>query len=58
MTNGITPRRWFTHANPALAALVCEAIGENVLDDLECIKAISRRFADDRETHAPQVRRA
>ena len=46
MTNGITPRRWFTHANPKLAEIVCEAIGSNVLDDLEHITAFER-YADD-----------
>ena len=46
MTNGITPRRWFTHANPKLADLVCEAIGTSVLDDLENITAFAK-FADD-----------
>jgi starch phosphorylase len=46
MTNGITPRRWFTHANPKLAEIVCEAIGSSVLDDLEHITAFEK-YADD-----------
>ncbi|MDB5571713.1 MAG: glgP [Hyphomicrobiales bacterium] len=46
MTNGITPRRWFTHANPGLATLVRDCIGDAVLDDLEKISAFDR-FADD-----------
>ncbi|MDF2119591.1 glycogen/starch/alpha-glucan phosphorylase [Roseiarcaceae bacterium H3SJ34-1] len=49
MTNGITPRRWFTHANPKLAGLVCDAIGPGVLDDLENITAFER-YADDPAT--------
>ncbi|MFN8830835.1 MAG: glycogen/starch/alpha-glucan phosphorylase [Labrys sp. (in: a-proteobacteria)] len=32
-TNGITPRRWLNGANPGLAALVREAIGDGFLDD-------------------------
>ncbi len=46
MTNGITPRRWFTHANPGLAGLVREAVGDGVLDDLESISGFER-FCED-----------
>ena len=34
-TNGITPRRWLLGANPQLAALLDEAVGQSVLDDAE-----------------------
>ena len=29
ITNGVTPRRWVRLSNPALAALITEAIGED-----------------------------
>ncbi|MEJ2108696.1 MAG: glycogen/starch/alpha-glucan phosphorylase [Acidobacteriota bacterium] len=34
-TNGITQRRWLMKANPGLAALITEAIGEQWITDLE-----------------------
>lgn len=46
MTNGITPRRWFQHANPQLAQLVRDCVGEAPFEDLEKIKAFAP-FADD-----------
>jgi starch phosphorylase len=46
MTNGVTPRRWFSHANPGLAGLVREAVGDGVLDDLELISGFER-FCED-----------
>ena len=46
MTNGITPRRWFQHANPQLAQLVRECVGEAPFEDLEKIKAFAP-FAND-----------
>ena len=33
-TNGVTPRRWIALANPALAQLITEAIGESWVKDL------------------------
>src|SRR5262249_56273436 len=33
-TNGVTPRRWLQQANPALAQLITEAIGEDWITDL------------------------
>jgi starch phosphorylase len=33
-TNGVTPRRWLRLANPALAATITEAIGDNWVTDL------------------------
>jgi len=34
-TNGVTPRRWMALANPQLAALLTEAIGDGWVKDLE-----------------------
>lgn len=34
VTNGVTPRRWLALANPALAAVVTEAIGDGWIGDL------------------------
>jgi glycogen phosphorylase len=33
-TNGVTPRRWILLANPALAAIISEAIGDRWITDL------------------------
>ncbi len=46
VTNGVTPRRWLLHANPELAALITDAIGDGWIkktDDLDKLGA----FADD-----------
>ncbi|MCX8045106.1 MAG: glycogen/starch/alpha-glucan phosphorylase [Desulfobacterota bacterium] len=45
-TNGVTPRRWMKVANPGLAALITEAIGDGWLGDLDRIRELER-FADD-----------
>ncbi len=37
ITNGVTQRRWLRQANPALATLITEAIGERWLTDLEAL---------------------
>lgn len=34
ITNGVTPRRWLMHANPALASLLDESIGQSWRKDL------------------------
>jgi glycogen phosphorylase len=39
-TNGITPRRWLKKANPRLAALITEAIGEKWVTDLTNLKRL------------------
>ena len=33
-TNGVTPRRWLLLANPALASVITEAIGDGWITDL------------------------
>lgn len=45
-TNGITPRRWLMHANPALCAWISDRIGDRWCDDLERLEELDR-FADD-----------
>ncbi len=40
-TNGITPRRWLKMANPALSELICEAIGDKWITDLDELKALN-----------------
>jgi starch phosphorylase len=45
-TNGITPRRWLKKANPRLAALVTEAIGDKWVTDLDDLKRLLP-FAED-----------
>ena len=45
-TNGITPRRWLQECNPALTALIREAIGDGFTDDCEQLTALAP-FAQD-----------
>ena len=45
-TNGVTPRRFLALANPRLARLICDAIGDGWLRDLERLRALES-FADD-----------
>ncbi len=47
-TNGVTQRRWIVSANPRLAELICDAIGDKWISDLEEIKAIEP-FCKDKE---------
>jgi glycogen phosphorylase len=46
-TNGVTPRRWLLLANPALARIVTEAIGDGWMTDLGQLRRL-RPLADDR----------
>src|SRR5437899_3514124 len=46
-TNGVTPRRWLLLANPALAGLISEAIGDGWMTDLGQLARLRSR-ADDR----------
>src|SRR5664279_1774765 len=48
MTNGVTPRRWLNQANPGLAKLITERIGNGWLTDLDHLKKL-REYADDEE---------
>jgi starch phosphorylase len=40
-TNGVTPRRWLLMANPALAGLITEAIGESWITDLDQLRLLA-----------------
>ncbi len=44
-TNGITPRRWLLKANPELAGLISNKIGESWITDLSELKKLEK-FAD------------
>jgi glycogen phosphorylase len=39
-TNGVTPRRWLLQANPELATLISDAIGEGWITDLSELSAL------------------
>ncbi len=45
-TNGVTPRRWLLLANPALAGILTEAIGDGWITDLAELEKL-KPFADD-----------
>jgi starch phosphorylase len=45
-TNGITPRRWLLNANPGLAALITEFIGDQWITDLDQLRKLEP-LADD-----------
>ena len=45
-TNGITQRRWLLDANPKLAALISDAIGDGWITDYDKIREL-KNFADD-----------
>src|SRR6266436_5974816 len=46
-TNGVTPRRWLLLANPPLAHVITEAIGDGWITDLEQLREL-KPLADDR----------
>jgi starch phosphorylase len=45
-TNGVTPRRWLLRANPALASVITEAIGDGWITDLSQLAKL-KPLADD-----------
>jgi starch phosphorylase len=45
-TNGITPRRWLGRANPELAALISECIGDGWLRDLDALAGLEPHVED------------
>jgi glycogen phosphorylase len=46
-TNGVTPRRWLLLANPPLARVITEAIGEGWITDLSELSKL-KKLADDK----------
>lgn len=50
-TNGITPRRWVRKANPGMASLINEAIGDKWVKNLDELKKLEP-FAEDPEFRA------
>ena len=55
-TNGVTPRRWLWLANPSLAAVITEAIGDGWITDLAQLEKL-KPLADDKSFRAA-VRKA
>jgi starch phosphorylase len=47
VTNGVTPRRFLRVANPRLAGLLTEAVGDGWVRDLEQLQGIEARAGDD-----------
>ena len=47
-TNGVTPRRWLSHANPALSAWITERIGNGWQTDLTQLRALEASANDTR----------
>jgi len=45
-TNGVTPRRWLLKANPGLASLITQSIGDGWITDLNKLRALEP-LADD-----------
>jgi starch phosphorylase len=45
-TNGVTPRRWLLLANPALAAVITDAIGDGWITDLGRLRQLAPLAAD------------
>jgi starch phosphorylase len=45
-TNGVTPRRWLLLANPALAGVISEAIGDRWITDLTQLSRLARLAGD------------
>jgi starch phosphorylase len=45
-TNGVTPRRWLLKANPSLARLITETIGDSWIVDLDRLRGIEAHLED------------
>ncbi|MCF8478810.1 MAG: glycogen/starch/alpha-glucan phosphorylase [Rhodospirillum sp.] len=46
VTNGITQRRWLLQSNPALSALVTEAVGDGWVTDLDKLRGLEKLAKD------------
>lgn len=45
-TNGVAPRRWIMKANPDLASLLTQTVGERWITDLEQVRGLERHAND------------
>lgn len=45
-TNGVTPRRWILGCNPGLSKLICDAIGDRWIYDLDRIRELEKFTGD------------
>ena len=54
-TNGVTPRRWLLHANPGLAQLITESIGDAWVTDLEQLRGLEPYARDTAFRHEFRV---
>jgi starch phosphorylase len=54
VTNGVTPRRWLTHANPALRDVITARIGHGWTRDMQRLRDFER-YADDPQTQLDAV---
>ena len=52
MTNGVTPRRWLTQANPGLTALIDSVLGDGWRRDLDLLKGLLPQAEDAGFRHA------
>lgn len=58
VTNGITHRRWVCQANPALASLITELIGDKWISDADALQDLMRFMGDKQVlTRLAQVKR-
>lgn len=53
-TNGVTPRRWIAHANPAMTELLSKTIGCEWIKDLSQLQRL-KAYADPTETEFQQA---
>ena len=51
MTNGVTPRRWLSQANPGLSTLLDETLGTAWRNNLSQLKRLEDRLEDHEFTH-------
>ncbi len=54
-TNGVTPRRWLLKANPGLASLITDTVGDGWITDLDKLRGLEP-YADDANFQAEFAR--